>query len=111
MSKSFGPCSMNVSIAPSQGLFLEMSYFDLYCNRPSYTQERINWSSDPGTGAPDSEAAKRCQNFKDDVIVPHIMAEEEKELNFLRYMINQVFYKSIASEGDGDIAKGAQPKQ
>jgi tRNA pseudouridine(38-40) synthase len=34
--KSFGDGRMKLSIAPSQGLFLDMSFFDAYSNRKDF---------------------------------------------------------------------------
>eukprot|EP00520_Triparma_pacifica_P003596 CAMPEP_0118648626 /NCGR_PEP_ID=MMETSP0785-20121206/9260_1 /TAXON_ID=91992 /ORGANISM="Bolidomonas pacifica, Strain CCMP 1866" /LENGTH=511 /DNA_ID=CAMNT_0006540839 /DNA_START=33 /DNA_END=1565 /DNA_ORIENTATION=- len=88
MDKSFGKGKMRLSIAPSQGLFLDMSYFDLYCERPDFKYSKLRWGDDTDT----SPATQRWSEFKRVHIVDHILSEEEKELNFLTYMYNQIYF-------------------
>lgn len=49
---------VKLSVAPSQGLFLDMSYFDLYCARSTFAHEKLEW------GENGSEATKRWEEFK-----------------------------------------------
>jgi hypothetical protein len=87
MEKSFGAGKMRLSIAPSQGLFLDMSYFDHYCDRSEFKYDLLRWGGD----GDQSEATKRWADFKRTKIVDHMLAEEEKERNFLAYMYNQIY--------------------
>ena len=70
---SFGDGVMKLSVAPSQGLFLDMSYFDLYCSRAAFTHDKLEW------GENESEATKRWAEFKKEKIMDHILEEEVRE--------------------------------
>jgi len=87
---------MLLTIAPAQGLFLDMSYFDSYNRKKevqSNTFDRLDWHS-KSTDQDDSghsAAIKRWKKFKEDVVMTHIMREEQKEGNFLKYIYWQEF--------------------
>lgn len=83
MTQSFNDGTMKLSIAPSQGLFLDMSYFDLACSRENFAHDKLEW------GENGSDATKRWEEFKREKIVNHILAEEANERNFLKYMYHQ----------------------
>lgn len=85
MMESFSKNKMQIDIAPAQGLFLEMSYFDYYNQRSGTGKSSIlDWSSSSATA--DSEAVARWKHFKEHLIMPHIMKEEGVDYNFINYM-------------------------
>ena len=71
-------------IAPAQGLFLEMSYFDGY-NRRKNTQKSNNNDTLDLNWTVDGPANKRWSDFRD-VVRSHIVEEEKNQLNFIQYM-------------------------
>ena len=71
---------MQIDIAPAQGLFLEMSYFDFYNLRSSVG--KLDWSSADA----DPEAVARWKLFKEQKVLPQIMKEEGMDYNFIQYM-------------------------
>jgi tRNA pseudouridine(38-40) synthase len=75
---------MNINLAPAQGLYLEMSYFTLYNERKN-PDDPLDWTSK------ETPASKRHQDFKETKIIKHIMNEEAKKSNFLRYLWTQEF--------------------
>ncbi|GMH91589.1 hypothetical protein TrST_g4260 [Triparma strigata] len=91
MLQSFNDGAMKLSIAPSQGLFLDMSYFDLACGRENFAHDKLEW------GENGTDATKRWSDFKREKIVNHILAEEANERNFLKYMYHQEFFFSSSS--------------
>lgn len=91
---------MRISIAPAQGLFLDMSFFGTY-NEKKKPDQPLDWSSE------ESPAVMRWKRFKDGRIMTHIMAEETKQHNFLRYIYGQEYhfererYLPLPSEEEG----------
>jgi tRNA pseudouridine38-40 synthase len=77
--------AMVVNVAPAQGLFLEMSYFEGYNRRKGQNKELIDldWSKD-------GPANQRWAAFRD-VVRQHIVQEEKDQGNFLQYMYQQEF--------------------
>ena len=84
MEESFSPKYMSINVAPAQGLFLEMSYFDQYNKRAVGKGEDLDWHSNPN-----SEATIRWKKFKEENVMKHIMAEEEEQNNFIKYLFVQ----------------------
>lgn len=84
---------MMLTIAPAQGLFLDMSYFDSYNRKKevqSKTFDRLDWHSQFDNNN-ENESIKRWREFKENVVMKHIMEEETKEANFLKYIYWQEF--------------------
>ena len=80
---------IQTAIAPAQGLFLDMSYFDVYNkNRLPDGEKPILWYD---VGDESNMAAHRIQNFKEKVLMKHIMKEEQLEGNFIKYLFVQEF--------------------
>jgi tRNA pseudouridine38-40 synthase len=74
--------SLALHVAPAQGLFLEMSYFDGY-NRRKNSQSNhdlldLNWTVD-------GPVQDRWMQFRD-IVRDHIVQEEENEMNFIQYL-------------------------
>mmetsp|Transcript_16752 Transcript_16752/g.30447 ORF Transcript_16752/g.30447 Transcript_16752/m.30447 type:complete len:467 (-) Transcript_16752:230-1630(-) len=76
---------MRVGIAPAQGLFLDMSFFDRYNERHGKTNDPLDWATEG------SDAWKRWTNFKENHTMQHIMKEETRQGNFLKYLFVQEF--------------------
>jgi tRNA pseudouridine38-40 synthase len=76
---------MRTGICPAEGLFLDMSFFGSY-NEKKKPDQPLDWTSD------ESPAVKRWRRFKEDRIMTHIMAEETKQHNFLRYIYCQEYH-------------------
>jgi tRNA U38,U39,U40 pseudouridine synthase TruA len=65
---------VHVSLAPAQGLFLDMSIFDSYNQWKHQDMEDLNWITDEMT-----PATQRWKDFKESVVMPHIGTEEANE--------------------------------
>jgi len=103
---------MRLNIAPSQGLFLEMSYYDVY-NRKSHENpnsskkvNELNWHSCGNT-----PAVLRWRHFKESVILGHISEEEATQGNFIQYLFLQeyCFGKRYQKESDAEENDEANP--
>lgn len=73
--------SMPISTAPAQGLFLDMSFYDTYNERKEKTKSlmpNLDWTNE------ESESFRRWKDMKDR-IVEHIMDEEHKNGNFVKF--------------------------
>jgi tRNA pseudouridine(38-40) synthase len=72
-------------LAPAQGLFLDMSFYDSYntkigrCDNMTPAPTLDWWE-------PDAPAHRRWKAFRDTVIVPHVAQEEMEQGNFLQYL-------------------------
>lgn len=109
-------CRMKVNVAPAQGLFLDRSFFDIYNRQKAQNTDHrpLKWVE--GEEIPPAGecsryyftwhwsysclwqlislwhfalAVKRIEEFKNDKIIPHIVEEEAKEGNFLKYLYCQ----------------------
>ena len=81
--------TIQTAIAPAQGLFLDMSYFDVYNNiRKPDGEKPILWHDIEDKS---NVAARRIQDFKEGVLMKHIMKEERNEGNFIKYLFVQEF--------------------
>lgn len=87
--KSFEKDKMSVNVAPAQGLFLDMSYYELLNKRNANNQSSnapLDWSSDES-----DPAHQRWKDFKETKVLPHIMEEEHTERNFIKYLFHQEY--------------------
>ena len=81
--------AIGVSLAPAQGLYMEMSYYNGYNNRkPSDLTDvpDISWHVE-GT-----EVNERWKEFRNGTIMPHIVSEEKKEGNFIKFLVLQEYF-------------------
>jgi len=86
---SFSQRKMQTSIAPAQGLFLDMSFFEQYNNDKRHNVESpILWHEIEDTS---NTAAQGIQKFKEMTLMKHIMKEEYNEGNFIKYIFVQEF--------------------
>mmetsp|Transcript_38866 Transcript_38866/g.85295 ORF Transcript_38866/g.85295 Transcript_38866/m.85295 type:complete len:571 (-) Transcript_38866:159-1871(-) len=76
---------MKLGLAPPHGLFLDMSFFGTY-NEKKKPDQPLDWTSE------DSPAVQRWRQFKEERVMQHIMTEETKENNFLRYLYVQEYH-------------------
>jgi len=86
-------CRLKVDVAPAQGLFLDRSFFELYNqhkvknapkNGGASDRATLDWVEREGEDVP--AAVRRIEAFKHEKIVPHIVREEAREGNFLKYV-------------------------
>lgn len=103
---------MKVNVAPAQGLFLDRSYFELYnkqkSNALNHDPRPLNWVEGDGDIPP---VVRRVEEFKNEKIIPHIVREEAKEGNFLKYIFSQdvLYAKEVYSVlgKDGEKSRGS----
>lgn len=89
LEESFSKRKMPTATAPAQGLFLDMSYFEAYNNDKRHQIENpILWHQ---TDDKTNLAAQRVQQFKEQVVMKHVMAEEAAESNFIKWLFVQEF--------------------
>ncbi len=94
MEESFSPKYMTINVAPAQGLFLDMSFFDNYNKRTQRKGELLDWHSQP-----ESDSVIRWKTFKDENVMKHIMTEEAEQNNFIRYLfIQELHLKHVKYE-------------
>jgi tRNA pseudouridine(38-40) synthase len=77
---------VHVSLAPAQGLFLDMSIFDSYNRRKHKDMKDLDWITDETT-----PAVQRWKDFKESVVMTHIGNEEANEGNFIKYLFVQEY--------------------
>jgi tRNA pseudouridine38-40 synthase len=81
-------------LAPAQGLFLEMSYYDSYNNKiksqPDLTP--LDWSDET------SPTFQRWKVFRNEVLMSHVVQEEDREGNFLQYLYTHEMYFTLDSK-------------
>lgn len=88
--QSFSERYMNINVAPAQGLFLDMSFYDRFNNRLN-ASDPLDWHTND-----QSEPVQRWKDFKENVIQPHIMDEEEYQGNFISYLFNHEYHIECA---------------
>lgn len=84
--------SNRTDLAPAQGLFMEMSFYDSYNGRLQSQQSDVHpleWHSNK------TEVFHRWKKFRNEVIMDHIVKEEEREDNFLQHIYNHEFYFDV----------------
>uniref|UniRef100_A0A7S0KY92 Pseudouridine synthase I TruA alpha/beta domain-containing protein n=1 Tax=Asterionellopsis glacialis TaxID=33640 RepID=A0A7S0KY92_9STRA len=93
---------MRLSIAPAQGLFLDMSIFHGYNN--SKKGDPLDWEDSTS----DAPAIQRWKDFKQHVVMPHVVKEEANDGNFIKYLFLQEYiYGQGNYKLDGEQAKTA----
>ena len=116
---------IRVALAPAQGLFLELSYFDGYNRRKSVPHQKKNMKKqqqEAGSGGEppdldwtvDGPARTRWINFRDK-IREHIVKEEFEQGNFVQYLYQQecIFeYKRFYGlEGEDETKEDVQEEK
>jgi tRNA pseudouridine38-40 synthase len=96
--------SIRIGLAPAQGLYLDMSFYEVYNTK---IRRSDNTTSAPLLDwfVPNSAANVRWKTFRDTVIVPHVAAEEIAQGNFLQYMYmleNPTYFQLRQSNEDDD---------
>ena len=81
-------CKIVTNLAPAQDLFMEMSFYDTYneVKVPTADVEKLDWGIE---GTPVND---RWKKFRNDVIMDHVVKDEEKCGNFIQYLYNHEFY-------------------
>ncbi|KAL7557291.1 hypothetical protein ACA910_016252 [Epithemia clementina (nom. ined.)] len=77
---------MPINHAPAEGLFKDMSFYRYYNQRKQETNPTLpdlDWTNE------DSDAYQRWKTFRNEVVMKHIVEQEQKEANFLLFVIGQ----------------------
>jgi hypothetical protein len=78
---------MNLNLAPAQGLFLDMSFFEGYNRRKTNAHlENLDWITDEST-----PAVQRWKDFRENVVMKHVGTEEAEQGNFIKYLYVQEY--------------------
>jgi len=114
MLQLFSDDKLKTSIAPAQGLFLDMSFFERYSEKNPHITA-LDWHNN------ETDAKARWADFKEEFIIQHMLEEESKEFNFLKYIyehdacffkepdayqVKQVESDGITYARDGEEVKG-----
>lgn len=84
---ALSPATVNLNMAPAQGLFLDMSYFEGYNRRKTNTHlQDLDWVSDET-----APAVQRWKEFRENVVMKHIGQEEAAQGNFVKYLYVQEY--------------------
>ena len=87
LQHALSPAKMQVNLAPAQGLFLDMSFFEGYNRRKTNEHlENLDWTSDESR-----PAIQRWKDFRENVVMKHIGKEEATEGNFVKYLYVQEY--------------------
>lgn len=105
-------CKIVTNLAPAQGLFMEMSFYETY-NQVKTAQaevEELDWATE---GTPVND---RWKDFRNNVIMEHVVKEEEKAGNFIQYLYNHEHYfdRKVNYEALGletEIVDGQEQKE
>lgn len=74
---------MRVNIAPAQGLFMEMAYYENYNRRKNDDLVALDWTVD-------GPAKQRWEDFRT-VVRQHVAEEEAREGNFIKHLYIQEY--------------------
>jgi hypothetical protein len=83
-------------------LFLEMSFYDSYNNKIKSQPDLspLDWSDQ------NSSTFQRWKAFRNEVLMTHVVHEEDREGNFLQYLYNHAMYFTFdAKYGLSDTGK------
>ena len=88
MSKDNNSSTIQVGLAPAHGLYLEMSYYAGYNRRKQTNAELhdIEWERE------DLPAHARWKEFRNGSVMKHVVDEEEKEGNFVKFLFLQEYF-------------------
>lgn len=76
---------IRVHPAPAQGLYLDMSYYNGYNRRKQVNPDLpdLNWTNE------DSDVYRRWIQFRNEVLMKHVVAEEKRDGNFISFLACQ----------------------
>ena len=111
--------TIGVGVAPAQGLYMDMSYYNNYNEKKGQDNPDV---PDIDWHFPDSEANKRWKEFRNGTIMPHIVSEEERDGNFIKFLYLQEYFfdreysydpekpsfmnnRNLADEDEGDSSE------
>jgi tRNA pseudouridine38-40 synthase len=95
---------VRVNIAPSQGLFLEMSFYGGYNQHKQVNPDLRDLDFSDET----TPAYQRWKDFRNGTLMPHVVEEEEREGNFIKYLYIQdsIFnYRKMYQEHVAELDK------
>lgn len=79
---------IRISPAPAQGLYLDMSFYNGYNRRSQQSNPDLpdlDWTQE------DSEEFKLWKEFRNGVVMKHVVEEEAREGNFIKHLFVQEF--------------------
>ena len=79
--------AIRIGLAPAQGLYLDMSYYCGYNRRKRQNPEleELDWTRK------DSPVYRRWKDFRNGTIMTHVVSEEEREGNFVKFLFLQEY--------------------
>jgi tRNA pseudouridine38-40 synthase len=95
---------VRVNIAPSQGLFLEMSFYGGYNQHKQVNPDLRDLDFSDET----TPAYQRWKDFRNGTVMTHVVEEEEREGNFIKYLYIQdsIFnYRKMYQEHIAELEK------
>jgi tRNA pseudouridine38-40 synthase len=95
---------VRVNIAPSQGLFLEMSFYGGYNQHKQINPDLRDLDFSDET----TPAYQRWKEFRNGTLMTHVVEEEEREGNFIKYLYIQdsIFnYRKMYQEHIAELEK------
>ena len=93
-------CDIVLAPAPAQGLYLDMSFYTGYNRRKQMNPDLpdLDWTNE------DSPEFKRWKEFRNGVVMKHVVEEEEREGNFVKHLFVHEFgfnyHESYQLEGE-----------
>lgn len=88
LDKRNGTDSVRIALAPPQGLYLDMSFYSNY-NRRKGGNNNATEAPDLDWFEPGTAANERWKDFRDNVIMKHVVAEEAAQGNFIQHLYMQ----------------------
>lgn len=78
---------IRIATAPAQGLYLDMSFYGGYNRRKQMNADLLDldWTNE------ESDEFKRWKEFRNGVVMKHVVDEEAREGNFVRHLFVQEF--------------------
>jgi tRNA pseudouridine38-40 synthase len=79
--------AIRIGIAPAQGLYMDMSYYEGYNRRkPDAAEvEDIDWAKE------NTPSFQRWKDFRSETLMRHLVSQEEKEGNFVKFLFSQEY--------------------
>ena len=81
--------AIRVGLAPAQGLYLDMSFYDGYNLRKMHQNPELE---DADWTPKNSPAYERWKRFRSECVMKHVVSEEEEESNFVKFLFLQEFF-------------------
>jgi tRNA pseudouridine38-40 synthase len=86
--------AIQVGLAPAQGLYLDMSYYKRYNEHKQQQNLELNdigWTGSTTSRDDCSSAFKRWKDFRNGCVMKHVVSEEDKDGNFVKFLFLQEY--------------------